>query len=269
MIGKLVKGLEVTNFNLPRILRNKVSDVTGAGVNAVEQAAGKASEQGSKSLEHMPTKQDLVIVPPKDRLVCAGPAASPLHQSYGVAGFPEKIREISNAVEKKLAAYIRLIPENSKMTKPVNFVFEGEPVELFVDKTSKNVTRVTLKQSEPAKSVLKEPTISTILDIEFDKSGKMISGSLHIGDSKVSEAYRFTRTGKNMRRLDHENVYKGHSYDSVTYQPDGGTNTWKPIKDNTKNRMGTELPRMSYEYLLDEPLGCLFFKLTELKTTIL
>ena len=268
LAGKIVKGLEVSHFNLPNILRSKVTEGAEAGAKAVEQAAEKVTEKTAQTLEHMPTKQDLVIVPIKDRIVSAGPPHSPLNQSWGVKGFPEQIRNLSGLVEKKLSKYVKMIPENSKMAKPISFEIEGEPFELLVDKTTQNATRVIIKQSEPAKSVLKEANCSTILDIEFDKSGKMISGSLHIGNNKVSEAYRFSRTGKNIRRIDHENVYNGHSYDHITYKPDGGTETWKAIKDS-ENRMGNELPRLTNEYVLDEPLGCLFFKLTGLKSTIL
>ena len=126
LAGKIVKGLEVSHFNLPNILRSKVTEGAEAGAKAVEQAAEKVTEKTAQTLEHMPTKQDLVIVPIKDRIVSAGPPHSPLNQSWGVKGFPEQIRNLSGLVEKKLSKYVKMIPENSKMAKPISFENNGK-----------------------------------------------------------------------------------------------------------------------------------------------
>ena len=243
MIGKIIRSIEAGHIGVPRILRNKVTEAADAGVTA--------------TLEHMPTKKDLVIVPTTDKIISAGPACSPGRATFGFAGFPERVRLQSGAVEKKLARFMQIIPENSKMQKPLIFEIEGSRFELLVDKTGEKTSRATIKQLEPTQGVLVNGKPTTILDIEFDKSGKMISGSLHIGDSKISEAYRFSRTNKNMRSIDHECVYKGHSYDHITYKPIKGTESWTAIKDN-ENRMGVEIPKLSSEYVIGDPLGCLF-----------
>lgn len=249
MISKILKTLDCSGYTAPKRLFNKVTDTVEGGI---------------KTLENMPEKRDLIQ---NKRVVAVNGAMSMSNCVFGLEGFPEKVVELSDIVEKKLSKYMRILPESSKMQKPLQFSIEGTPFELMVDKSKKDISHVTVKQFIPVQDVLKNKNSATILNIEFDKSGKMMSGSLMMGDSHVSEAYRFSRTGKNIRRIDYEQVYKGHSYNKTSFMPVSNQGTWTPIKDNL-NRCGAELPDLSSAAVAGDPLGYLFFNLAGLKKTL-
>ena len=206
----------------------------------------------------LPEKRDLV----NSKVVAVG--TSPSRAVWGLDGFTEDVKATADVLEKKLNKYMKIFPECSKMTKPMEFEVGGVPFSMMVDKSQKGTTHVTMKQIFPINSVLKRPEQSTILNIEFDKNGQMVSGSLMMGDSKVSEAYRFTRSDKNLRRIDYEQMYKGHSYNKTSFRPNAGKDSWAPIKDDL-NRCGEEVPGLNSQAVAGDPLGYIFFELTGLK----
>ncbi len=231
-----------------------------------EKALNKAIGSGAKNAENftglgsMPTKQDLI-----PKIVARGSRKV----TFGFDGFPDVVRDISSKLETKLTKYFKIIPNNSKMSKPLSFEMEGTPYEMIVDKKSKDgLIRASIKQYDSVKGVLKNGHPTTVLDAQFDENGKMLSGTLRIGDNRYSETYIFTRNGKNVRRIDFEKMYKGHPHDRITYIPSAGTDRWAPLKDSKSNRLGCEISGLTTEAVIGEPLGCLFLKLAGLKNTL-
>jgi len=226
------------------------------------ELTGKA-KSGIQSLENMPEKRDLV----QPKVIVRGSASHPGKAVFGLEGFPEEVLDMSKKVKTKLAKYLNILPEGSKLKEPLLFNINNTPFEMMIDKTKKKNTYVTLKQFIPAEKVLKNKNEATILNIELNKDGQMVEGSLMLGNSTVSEAYRFYRSPKNIRRINYEQVYKDTVYNRTLFRPESDSTTWTYVKDNL-NRCGSEVPGLNSGAIADDPLGLLFFELTGLKNKI-
>ena len=111
MIERIGKTLDCTNIVLPRKLMNKVVDTVGTEAS---------------SLQSMPEKRDIVV------------------RRIHPAELPDEVINISDRIEKKLSKYMRIIPEQSRMSENLEFNLNELPFEMNIDKTKKNVNVVNL-----------------------------------------------------------------------------------------------------------------------------
>ena len=233
MIERIVKTLDCTNIVLPRKLMNKVVDTVGTEAS---------------SLQSMPEKRDIVV------------------RRIHPAELPDEVINISDRIEKKLSKYMRIIPEQSRMSENLEFNINELPFEMNIDKTKKNVNVVNLKQIITSGDSAKGS--STILNIEFDKNGKMINGNLVMDNERGVEHYKFSRLNKNKRRIDYESSYNGRTRNRSNFRPLSNNDVWNFVMGNQKRSM-EEAPRLNCGTIGGDPLGIVFFDLTGLKKTII
>jgi len=240
-------------INIDKITKTVGKNVLYPVSKVYKPKTAKVASQGVQSLEHMPAKQDLVTMPNN---VVSG--ASQYDSVANKIALRQLLQSSAKSIEKRLATYMRILPEGSKMLKPVEFEVAGTKYSILIDKKFDKYSNVSIKQLTPIVSDVEVPM--SHLNATFDKTGKMLHGSLNLTYGSSSTMYRFIRkASNNMRRI--EVVNSSEPRTISVYKPAAEQKYWSLVKECRPGqsygaRVGTLAPDD-----MSNSLGYLFFEL--------
>lgn len=117
---------------------------------------------------------------------------------------------VQQKISSKIASYLKILPEKSKLKSPIIMNIEDKIVEFFMDKTG-DLTNVSIKMFE-------ENNVHSILNMTIDKKGQVRSAAYH---EPGGLSTTFDRGVNRMRRI---------QYGNATYRAVGDNDTlWTRI----------------------------------------
>lgn len=141
---------------------------------------------------------------------------------------PKVTNELEKTVLDKILRYANLLPENSKITKPVITKINDETVGFTIDKTNMDKIKLTIKDKMDIEDAWENAPDkqSSFLGL-FDRNGQMFVGRVHKkGEFECFiQCINFERRGKNIRRLKigHGEYIPSRQNDSWIYSEAGST----------------------------------------------
>ncbi|MBE7711211.1 MAG: hypothetical protein E7Z92_03620 [Cyanobacteria bacterium SIG31] len=131
----------------------------------------------------------------------------------------------------KIVSYIQKLPDLAKLSKPIIIDFKDGVAGFLVDKTRNNGTFVNIKIADNLKALTnwdcpQEPFLA--LEMTINKAGQMINGIYYSMPERMT--YAFTRSPKNVRRIEHGNA------------------TYKPVNDNSNLWLKNVPHVVDYQY---------------------
>lgn len=175
---------------------------------------------------------------------------------------PEFKNPSSTKIFEKIQTYLKIIPQNSKIVKPIKVaISDGKDVAFTIDKQASNLTKIVIRDKIEKLENWETPVAGqNVIHMFLDNKGQMINGEF-VENSYNDFGFRleFERLPKNYRVM---------VRNDVDYRPSGkDQNLWSAVDRYQERKTGysTVGPRAYKENYLDE----IFFEMAKLYTTFI